>query len=96
MSAADSEESRWPDLATASIRTQSIRSTVAQRSSSATCGLASPRSASLGGGFGSGTGLRCVTAARLACSAIQLRGYARAWTETPRTILNRKVSLRPL
>ena len=35
MSAADSELSRWPDLATASIRTQSIRSTVAQRSSSA-------------------------------------------------------------
>ena len=34
MSAADSELSRWPDLATASIRTQSIRSTVAQRSSS--------------------------------------------------------------
>ncbi len=29
MSAAESEESRWPDLATASIRTQLIRSTVA-------------------------------------------------------------------
>ena len=39
MSAADSEESRWPDFATASIRTQSRRSTVAQRSSSATCRL---------------------------------------------------------
>ena len=29
MSAADSELSRWPDFATASIRTQSIRSRVA-------------------------------------------------------------------
>ena len=29
MSVADSDESRWPDLATASMRTQSIRSTVA-------------------------------------------------------------------
>ena len=29
MSAAESEESRWPDLATASMRTQSMRSTVA-------------------------------------------------------------------
>ena len=35
MSAADSEESRWPDFATASIETQSMRSTVAHRSSSA-------------------------------------------------------------
>src|SRR3954464_15076302 len=65
-SAADSEESKCPDFATASIRTQSIRSTVAQRSSSAMLGCASPRSASLGGGFGSGTGVRCLTAARLA------------------------------
>ena len=59
MSAADSEESRWPDFATASIRTQSRRSTVAQRSSSAIEGFASTRSASFGGGLGSGTGLRC-------------------------------------
>ena len=39
MSAAESEVSRWPDLATASIRTQSMRSTVAQRSSSAIEGV---------------------------------------------------------
>ena len=70
MSAAESDESRCPDLATASIRTQSIRNTVAHRSSSATRGCASTRSASFGGGFGSGTGLRCVTAARLAGDAI--------------------------
>ena len=38
MSAADSEESRWPDLATASIRTHSARSIVAERSSSAIVG----------------------------------------------------------
>src|SRR6185503_15959126 len=36
MSAAESELSRWPDFATASIRTQSILSNVAYRSSSAT------------------------------------------------------------
>src|SRR4029079_6716378 len=70
MSVAESEESRWPDLATASIRTQSIRSTVAQRSSSANEGCAATRSASFGGGFGSGTGLRCVTLARLATEPI--------------------------
>src|SRR5689334_1019700 len=69
MSAAESEESRWPDLATASIRTQSTRRRVAQRSSSAMLGCAPPRSASLGGGFGSGTGVRCLTAARLALLA---------------------------
>ena len=69
MSAADSEESRWPDFATASIRTQSMRRTVAQRSSSAMLGCAAPRSASLGGGLGSGTGVRCLTAARLAFNA---------------------------
>src|SRR5215208_5559895 len=69
MSAAESEESRWPDLATASIRTQSIRSTVAHRSSSAIRGFASSRSARFGGGLGSGTGVRCLTAARLALLA---------------------------
>src|SRR3954470_20852301 len=69
MSAAESEESRCPDLATASIRTQSIRSTVAHRSSSAIRGFASIRSASFGGGLGSGTGVRCLTAARLALLA---------------------------
>src|SRR5436190_23424934 len=76
MSAAESEESRCPDLATASIRTQSIRSTVAQRSSSANEGCSATRSASFGGGLGSGTGLRCVTLARLAAEAI---GGARVW-----------------
>src|ERR671910_297383 len=50
MSAADSELSRCPDLATASIRTQSIRSTVAQRSSSAIEGAAS-RCGAFGGGL---------------------------------------------
>src|SRR5918994_4180602 len=77
MSAADSELSRWPDLATASIRTQSIRSTVAQRSSSGIEGGAS-RSGALGGGLGSGTGLRCIlTLARLAAASMG-RAYA-AW-----------------
>src|SRR2546423_9691221 len=67
MSAAESEESRWPDLATASIRTHSLRSTVAQRSSSATegCGR-SPGALARGGGCGSGTGRRWLKAARLA------------------------------
>src|SRR5436189_508116 len=69
MSAAESEESRCPDFATASIRKQSIRSTIAQRSSSAIRGFASSRSASFGGGFGSGTGVRCRMAARLALLA---------------------------
>src|SRR3954451_20166640 len=70
MSAAESDESRWPDFATASIRTQSRRRTVAQRSSSVIEGCASTRSASFGGGLGSGTGLRWVTAARLPAAAI--------------------------
>ena len=65
MSAAESEESRCPDLATASIVVQSIRSTVAQRSSSAIVGCWASPSRSRDG-FGSGTGLRCVTRARLA------------------------------
>ena len=64
MSAAESEESRWPDFATASIRTHSMRSSVAQRSSSAIVGCAASPVAR--GGFGSGTGLRWVTSARLA------------------------------
>src|SRR5665811_1860145 len=53
MSAAESELSRWPDLATASIRTQSIRRTVAQRSSGR-IETGSP-AIGAGGGFGSGT-----------------------------------------
>src|SRR2546427_10040508 len=69
MSAAERDESRWPDFATASIRTQSRRSTVAHRPSSAIEGCASTRSASFGGGLGSGTGVRWLTAARLACVA---------------------------
>src|SRR5918994_7267168 len=80
MSAADSELSRCPDLATASIRTQSLRSTVAQRSSSAIEGAAS-RCGALGGGFGSGTGLRCIlTLARLAAASMG-RAYAAPRTE---------------
>src|SRR5215218_2146355 len=80
MSAADSELSRCPDLATASIRTQSIRSTVAQRSSSAIEG-ASSRCGAFGGGFGSGTGLRCIlTLARLAAASMG-RAYAAPRTE---------------
>ena len=51
MSAAESEESRWPDLATASIRTQSIRSTVAQRSSSAVPRRSSPACGSRAGAW---------------------------------------------
>src|SRR6185295_736985 len=82
MSAADSEESRWPDFATASIRTQSRRRTVAHRSSSAIECSASVRSASLRGGLGSGTGVRCLTSARLAADPISFAGYGRAWTET--------------
>src|SRR2546423_6200662 len=70
MQAAEGDGSRWPDFATASIRTQSSRRTVAQRSSSAIEGCASTRSASFGGGFGSGTGLRWVTLARLAAEPI--------------------------
>ena len=58
MSAAESELSRCPDFATASIRTHSSRSTVAQRSSSATEGFG-PRSVL--GGDGSGTGRRWFT-----------------------------------
>ena len=54
-----------PDLATASIRTHSIRRTVAQRSSSAIVGWPLAL-VELAGGCGSGTGLRCVTGARLA------------------------------
>src|SRR4029077_4202293 len=57
MSAAESELSRWPDLATASMRTQWIRSTVAYRSSSAIDGL--PPALLEGSGVGSGTGFRC-------------------------------------
>ena len=56
MSAAESEESRCPDLATASIRTQSRRCTVAQRSSSAIVGSISPRASSFEGGCGIGNG----------------------------------------
>src|SRR5436309_6199997 len=82
MSAAESEESRWPDLATASIRTQSIRSTVAQRSSSANEGCAATRSASFGGGLGSGTGFRCVTPARLAAEAIPQASVWVRWDGT--------------
>ena len=66
MSAAESDESRWPDLATASIRTHSSRSSVAQRSSSATVAGAPVGSPWRAGGFGSGTGRRWVTCARLA------------------------------
>src|SRR5919204_5388140 len=67
MSAAESEESRWPDLATASIRTHSPRRTVAHRSSSAIDGVGrTPRSLERGIGCGSGTGRRWLTAARLA------------------------------
>ena len=84
MSAADSEESRWPDFATASIRTQSRRSTVAQRSSSAIEGFASARSASFGGGLGSGTGLRCLTSARLAADPICVAGYGASLDGTVR------------
>lgn len=64
MSAAESEESRWPDFATASMLTQSIRNIVAQRSRSAISGRA--LSPSRGVGLGSGTGRRWVTRARLA------------------------------
>src|SRR3954464_906761 len=70
MSAQESEESRWPAFATAIIRTHSVLSTVAQRSSSAIEGCASTRSASFGGGFGSGTGLRWGAVARLASLAM--------------------------
>ena len=66
MSAAESDESRWPDLATASIRTHSMRSRVAQRSSSAMVAGAPEASPWRAGGLGSGTGRRCVTGARLA------------------------------
>src|ERR687897_35926 len=91
MSAADSELSRWPDLATASIRVHSSRSTVAHRSSSAIEGAASRRSVALGGGLGSGTGLRCATSARLASAALAgmlptSRGYADARTEAGRRL----------
>src|SRR5437764_4889329 len=89
MSAAESEESRCPDLATASIRTQSSRSTVAQRSSSAKEGCAATRSASLGGGLGSGTGLRCVTLARLAAEAIAIASVWASWDGTA-TAFSRK------
>src|SRR5215207_6597949 len=80
MSAAENELSRCPDLATASIRTQSILSTVAQRSSSAIEGAAS-RCGAFGGGFGSGTGLRCIlTLARLAAASMD-RAYGATRTE---------------
>ena len=70
MSAAESEESRWPDLATASIRTQSIRRTVAQRSSSCVVGTGLPSPCDRGGGLRSGTGLRCLIASRLPAASI--------------------------
>ena len=54
MSAADSDESRRPDFATASIRTQWMRSTVAYRSSSSIEG----RAALGGAGLGVGNGLQ--------------------------------------
>ena len=84
MSADDSEESRWPDFATASIRTHSMRSSVAQRSSSATSASA-VRSPWRAGGFGSGTGRRCVTCARLAAERLtRMPRYASARTPTGR------------
>ena len=95
MSAADSEESRWPDFATASIRTQSSRSTVAQRSSSAIEGFASARSASFGGGLGSGTGVRCLTSARLAADPIPFAGYGSSVDGTVRPDSPKRASRDP-
>src|SRR5688572_8005969 len=69
MSAAESEESRCPDFATASIRTQASRWTVAQRSSSAIEASPSPRASSFDGGCGSGTERKWLIGARLASAA---------------------------
>src|SRR5688500_6569204 len=65
MSAAESDESRCPDFATASMRTQASRWTVAQRSSSAIVGSTSPRASSFEGGRGSGTERKWLMGARL-------------------------------
>src|SRR5262245_19772940 len=84
MSADDSEESRCPDFATASIETQSRRRTVAQRSSSATDVWASPCAFSCG--FGSGTGRRWVTRARLAFIVLWQRKWMAGRRTQPRML----------
>src|SRR5687767_15927866 len=84
MSAAESEESKCPDLATASIRTQSMRRSVAQRSSSAELGASAPGSTAREGGLGSGTGRRWLTSARVAADAFAGEGSGAAVAMRPR------------
>ncbi len=84
MSAAESEESRWPDLATASMRTQSERSTVAQRSSSGDRRLAAPCAPEASGRGPASGGVTCARLASAESLAVKrMRAGGRA--STPRS-----------